>query len=88
MAETQWRSLLENAPDVIVTLDRLGRILFANRTHPGLAPEALIGASALELVAPEDRERAAACLARVFETGSPAPRRLRRLRMVPHGAAA
>jgi PAS domain S-box-containing protein len=71
VAENQWRSLLENAPDVIVTLDRRGRILFTNRAQPGLAPEELIGASALELVAPEDRERAAECLARVFETGAP-----------------
>ncbi|MFN3432236.1 MAG: PAS domain S-box protein, partial [Candidatus Sericytochromatia bacterium] len=71
LAEAQWRSLLENAPDVIVTLDRQGRILFANRTHPGQAPDRLIGESALMLVAPPDRRRAAACLARVFETGQP-----------------
>ena len=35
-SEARWRSLVENAPDLIATLDREGRVLFANRS---LAPE-------------------------------------------------
>jgi PAS domain-containing protein len=33
-AESMWRSLVENAPEKITTLDRDGTILFVNRTSP------------------------------------------------------
>lgn len=66
-SEARWRSLVENAPDLIATLDREGRVLFANRS---LAPER-DGRPARDfhlLVGPE-RERLVHAIGEVFSSG-------------------
>ncbi len=68
-SEARWRSLVENAPDLIATLDREGRVLFANRSlaperdgKPGRDYHLLVGA---------ERERLGVAINQVFATGEP-----------------
>jgi PAS domain S-box-containing protein len=67
-SEERWRTLVENAPEQILSLDRAGRVLFLNnRPVADYAPEELQGRSLLDLISPERREAAARALAVVFE---------------------
>ncbi len=62
-SEARYRMIADNASDVMLTLDPDGTIRFASpsvREIGGFDPEALIGTSALALVAEEDRERVSA----------------------------
>ncbi len=55
-AEQKWRCLAENAPDVILTADPDGTIMFMNRTVPPYTPEEAIGTSVYDYVLPEYRD--------------------------------
>lgn len=44
-SEARWRTLMENTPQLIFTINRNGEILFANRTLHGLEREKMIGQS-------------------------------------------
>jgi len=68
-SEAKWRSLTENSPDHIMTLDREGRILFINHTAPGLSSEDVIGTSVYEHVPEDDRDGMRASIERVLATG-------------------
>lgn len=68
-SEARWRSLVENAPNFIVLVDRQLRYTYINRMQPDLAVEDFVGRSALETVADEDRAEVRQCYERVFETG-------------------
>jgi len=68
-SEEKLRSLVENAPDIIVTVDRGARILFLNRTISGRDPQQLIGTSLFEHISPDQRERVRDALHKVFENG-------------------
>jgi PAS domain S-box-containing protein len=70
-SEAQWRSLLENAPDAILALDRDARIMFLNRPEFGFGTPQAVGDDAFAFAPPEEQARARACLARIFETGQP-----------------
>ena len=67
----RWRSLVENAPDIILTVDREGTIEFINHPPAGLSVEDVIGTSALDYVVPEYRKAVRQSIGRVFQTGSP-----------------
>ncbi|MCA9790537.1 MAG: PAS domain S-box protein [Candidatus Eremiobacteraeota bacterium] len=69
VAESRWRSLLENIPGMVFNIDRKLRITFLNRAVPGLVPDEAVGRSALELVGPQYRQRAAEVCHQVFATG-------------------
>jgi diguanylate cyclase (GGDEF)-like protein/PAS domain S-box-containing protein len=68
-SEERWRSLVENAPSFISTIDRDGTVLSINRTLPGLTPEQMIGTSVYDYTHPEYRSQARECYERVFQTG-------------------
>ncbi len=68
-SEEKWRSLVENAPDIIMTIDREGTILFINHTVPGLTPEQTIGTSVYEYVPPEYHDTMRDSFTQVFKTG-------------------
>jgi two-component system CheB/CheR fusion protein len=68
-SEGGLRSLLEEAPDFIVSADPEGRVLFLNRTVAGLAKEAAIGESIYDYLEPEDIPVMRKCLAEVRATG-------------------
>jgi PAS domain S-box-containing protein len=68
-SEEQWRSLVENIPDIVMTVDRDGTILFINRTLPGFTAEATMGAIVYDYVPPEHHDTLRRSLEGVFETG-------------------
>jgi len=68
-SEARLRSILETAPDVIMTVDRDGKILFLNRTVPPLSVSDVLGTSCYDYVPPESRARVAEALERAFSRG-------------------
>ena len=55
-SEARWRSLTENSPDHILTLDTDLRIQFANFASPGLTLEELIGTPLHQYVEGQDKQ--------------------------------
>ncbi|MBM4067931.1 MAG: PAS domain S-box protein [Planctomycetes bacterium] len=68
-ADSKWRQIVESAPDIIVTMDRAGTILFINRTVPGLTVEGVTGTSGFEYLPPEHHQSLRDALAQVFGSG-------------------
>lgn len=68
-SEAKWRFLVENAPDIIFTMNRDGKILFINHAPEGMTPETTVGTSAYDYVPPEHRETVKQSIQRVFQTG-------------------
>lgn len=71
-SEERWRSLVENAPDLIFTCDRAGKILFINRTVPGFTVEQTIGTSVYDYIPFDYQDRLRQSLERVFRGREPA----------------
>ncbi len=71
--EELYRTLVRTSPDAVTATDLTGNINFVSeqtlRLHGYSAAEELIGKSAFELIAPEDRDRALANLVRTAEEG-------------------
>jgi len=65
----EWRSLVENAPDFILLIDRDCKIQFLNRAVEGHAVEETVGKSVLEYIPPEHRELMKESLEKAFNTG-------------------
>ncbi len=82
-SEERWRSLLQNIPDIIITVARDGTILAANRAVSGATVEQTIGKNIFDNVAPEHGERVRKSLERVFQTGEPDTYEI--LGVGPHG---
>ena len=70
-SEDRWRSLVENAPDVIFTCDREGKILFINRTIPDLTVEQVLGTRVYNYIPPQHQDTLRQSFERVFQTGEP-----------------
>lgn len=71
-SEEYYRSLIENALDVITVLDRDGRVRYGSPSFErvlGYAPGSLTGANAFELLHPSDRNE----VRRMLETGTAHP---------------
>ncbi len=70
-SEERWRSLVENAPDIVVTVDREGRILFTNRGGPGpdQSASSYIGLNIADWAPPEARELVRQSIEKVFVEG-------------------
>jgi PAS domain S-box-containing protein len=60
VSEKELKSVINNTPDIIYRLDSNGNILFVNQSvkEYGYSTEELIGKNILELVHPDDREKA------------------------------
>jgi PAS domain S-box-containing protein len=71
-SEERWRSLVENAPDIVVTVDREGRILFTNRggPSPDQTSSSYVGLDIADWAAPEARELVRQSIEKVFVEGS------------------
>ena len=67
--EKIMRSILENASDLIIIVNKNGKVLFVNRTLPGFKMEEVIGKSVYDYVMPEYRKENKEALAEVFHTG-------------------
>lgn len=76
-SEERLRSVMvQYASDVITILDREGRVTYespAIKYTLGYGPEEMVGAPALDLVHPDDAERAGRELGRIFERGGVSP---------------
>jgi len=70
-SEIKWRSLVKNAPNIIMTLDRKGTILFINHTVSGFAPDQVIGKNQYEFIQPEHIKVVKETIEHVFKTGTP-----------------
>ena len=68
-SEEKWRSLVENAPDIIMVIDREGIIRFINRTIPSLTVAGVVGTSCFDYMLPEAIPRFRAAMARAFDRG-------------------
>ena len=69
-SEERLRNLLENIPDHVAILDRLGNIRYINHTAPGFTPEQVLGKQLSIFLQPESSARAEQCLEDVFKTGA------------------
>jgi two-component system cell cycle sensor histidine kinase/response regulator CckA len=70
-SEEKYRSLAENAPDIIMIVGRDGVISFINRTVPGFTIDKTIGTSVYDYIDAEHHDRVRQCVEKVFETGEP-----------------
>ncbi len=70
-SEERWRSMTENSPDYILTLDRDANIQFINRTVPELDKNDVIGTSIYKYVHEESKAVMKKCFEHVFKTGTP-----------------
>ncbi|MHC4143633.1 MAG: PAS domain S-box protein [Planctomycetota bacterium] len=65
-SEAKWRSLIENAPNFIMIVERDGTIQFINRTMPETVPEQTIGRSIYDYIVPDDHDLARQTIEQVF----------------------
>ncbi len=72
-SEAQWRSLVENAPDIVCTVNRQAEILFINRAPEGSSIQPTAGTSVLEHIPPAYHAAVRAAINSVFETAQSAP---------------
>lgn len=64
-----WRSILANIPEIVMTVDREGKILFINHTIPGFAVEKVIGTTVYNYIPQGYHETQRQALDRVFRIG-------------------
>ncbi len=87
-SDSRLRALVEASADLIVVIDRIGSIQYANgavRSLLGITSEQVIGVSALQRVHPDDRELAADRLRHLLDR-RPTP--ITRLRVMRQGGTA
>jgi PAS domain S-box-containing protein len=83
LAEERYRTIVENAWDLVVLVDPDGRILYASPRHRdvlGYEPEELVGLSAFAHQGPEDATVSQEAFRRTVESGEAAPRQRFRVR--------
>jgi PAS domain S-box-containing protein len=70
-SEERWRSLVENAPDFVLTVDRLGRLQFVNRPlwTRDRPRDVVMGMHVCQLAVPEHQAVVRDAIQRVFATG-------------------
>ncbi|MEK7383432.1 MAG: ATP-binding protein, partial [Elusimicrobiota bacterium] len=68
--EENWKSIVKNAPDTILLIDRSGRIEFVNRPGPLLEGVAAPGASVFDSIPDSAQPHVRDIFARVMETGA------------------
>jgi diguanylate cyclase (GGDEF)-like protein/PAS domain S-box-containing protein len=68
-SEEKWRSLAQNAPNIILIVDRDGTIQFINRTVSGMTVEETLGRNAYDFVQPEYHRTMRKSIEQLFQTG-------------------
>ncbi len=68
-SESHWRQLVETCPDIIISVNRDGTILFVNHTVPGLSVAQTIGTRAFDYVPPASQDRLRQIFDQVFQNG-------------------
>ncbi len=69
VSEAKWRSLVENAPQYVLLIDREGRLQFINRCAPGFTMEEVVGTHFLDLMLAHNHTFVKHVLERVFVHG-------------------
>jgi diguanylate cyclase (GGDEF)-like protein/PAS domain S-box-containing protein len=67
-SEERWRSLVQNIPDIIMTVAHNGTILAINHTFKGFTVEDTIGRNICEFLSPENCDVVMMAIKRVFRT--------------------
>ena len=70
-AEARWRTLIENSHQLIMTINRQGKILLVNHTIPGIDGENLKGQMIFEFLPGEDTPQKQEIIQQLFSTRSP-----------------
>ena len=70
-SEERWRSLVENAPNIIMLIDRDRKIQFINHVIAGLDVKDIIGRSIYDYIQPESHDITRETVDKVFENGEP-----------------
>jgi PAS domain S-box-containing protein len=68
-SEEKWRSLAQNAPNIIVIVNRDGKIEFVNRTVPPITVEEAVGKSIYDYMEPQYQNMVKETIEHVFQTG-------------------
>jgi PAS domain S-box-containing protein len=68
-SEEKWRSLVKNAPNIIIIVDRDGKIQFVNRTVIDVSPEKVTGRSVYDFIDPKYHDVVRKTIRQVFQTG-------------------
>jgi PAS domain S-box-containing protein len=68
-SETKWRSLVQNAPDIVIMTDASGKITYINQNVDGILKETVIGKKLSELLPQEFGKLYQDNFRRVTETG-------------------
>jgi PAS domain S-box-containing protein len=71
-SEARWRTLMENTPQLILTINRTGEILFVNRTFQGFNREKMFGKSIYSYIPGTDNAKKQETLQMVFSERSAA----------------
>ncbi|PCJ81347.1 MAG: hypothetical protein COA57_14435 [Flavobacteriales bacterium] len=70
-SEAQFRSLAQNAPVLIIRINKKGDLEYINRVFPGFKMEELIGSSVYNFIDPSNKKIYKENLQGVFKTGKP-----------------
>jgi PAS domain S-box-containing protein len=70
-AEENLRSILENVPDTVFTIDRRGVLLSMNHIGPHYAREQVIGSNVYDYIRPDHRQNLTAAIENALRTGQP-----------------
>ena len=68
-SEEKWRSLANNAPNIVMVVNRDGKIEFINRAVPPITTEAVVGKSIYDYTEPEYQYVVKEILEHVFQAG-------------------
>ena len=68
-SEEKWRSLANNAPNIVMVVNRDGKIEFINRAVPPITTEAVVGKSIYDYTEPEYQNVVKEILEHVFQAG-------------------
>ncbi len=68
-SENNWRTLVENAPGIIIITDREGVVQYINRTISGLSQDDVVGKNVNSFQEAEYRDQTRRVLDRIFEGG-------------------
>ena len=69
LAPNMWRALAAAIPDVLLVVDRKGKILYINHTPAGITRPQALGTSALDYAPAAARDELQSSLERLFTTG-------------------
>ena len=70
-ALNNWYSLVENAADIIMTIDRRSKVRFVNREAWGCLPSEVTGTLLMDYALAKDRKTLEKCIGQAFESGVP-----------------